>query len=1179
MRSVISAVVIRCLLPGCLVMAATRLDLAATAESKVEGTSELALKTAFVPLAPGAIEPAGWLRDWASAARDGITGHLDEYHPTFRDAWKGTRIDAPGAAPDGTGWPLEQCSYWLDGAIRLGYLLHDDHLIQKAKARLNLVVEGVNRGGVSFIYWSKDKPQGFNSWAHSHMGRALVAWYQATGDKRILDALVKAYAEYPAPMGHLRFDDVSGLCNIDAMLETYRFSGDPRVLQRVGAAIGAPDVQSSVRGWLEGKIVPGHAVCAYEQIRLPALMHLATGDPKFLQASRCAFQWFDENHLLPYGVTSGEEFLSGIGAFRLTETCDVAAQIWSNVWLYRILGERNFGDRIERAFFNAGAAPLARDFQTMCYYQSPNRIQPETLPGEQPNCPGRGCLRFSRLGYPNVLCCVGAVNRIVPNYVTHMWMASSDRGLAATLYGPCTVSAKAGPNVPVRLTCQTAYPFEDTIRVTVTPEQSVSFPLYFRIPGWCAKPRIAVNGGSVEAAPDAKGFVRIHRQWAQGDTIALTFPMSVEVTRGWETEYPASTRKYFGFKPDAVFEKRRWPYESVSYGPLLFALAMPDKDPNTLAPGAKWQYALDNAVERNGGDIVVQRRPMPAKWNWPLDAPLALVVPARPFAWNPTNERALPAAPVEGGKSETIRLVPYGCTKFRISMFPVTAKAWREFRDERHAAAATITPSLRIEVDATKVENTMRGGMGASWHAIEQPIPYKPGQSEGGSAWGANPPAENEAAWQELYRHADWLGLDWCRVEIEQRMYEPERGKFDFESPEMKILYRILDWCERRKADVFFQQMWGNVAWNTFPEWRDDPVKRVHSGPLSMDDFAEGLATLMEHLIKKKRYTCIRWLSITNEPGHPWSWWTRPPRDAMPLRPGLAAVRKALDRRDLRIPLSGPDWTDLPPLEPSKIDFDELIGAYDIHSYWANFDGRKGGYPLSVAEKRLSEWTRWAHTRNKPLLLSELGTMAFGWQNDHPGPGSYEAGLKDAELVVRAMNTGVDGFNRWSFTNRGDLDGQWQLVDTWDRKAQKLLDHVTPHPNTYYLYGLLSRFTAKHSSTLQCQVGGGRLEKHQRAFAAALRSPSGNLTLVVVNDAQSLWEAEVVLRGLNREQTLYRYRITPADRDRPNVTVAHSRRFMLSGSNTSFQDTIPASSVSVYTTYNRAPGEPGVSAD
>jgi len=54
----------------------------------------------FLPLPPGAVEPAGWLRDWAIAAREGITGHLDEYHPVYGEAWKGTPVKAPNAAPE-----------------------------------------------------------------------------------------------------------------------------------------------------------------------------------------------------------------------------------------------------------------------------------------------------------------------------------------------------------------------------------------------------------------------------------------------------------------------------------------------------------------------------------------------------------------------------------------------------------------------------------------------------------------------------------------------------------------------------------------------------------------------------------------------------------------------------------------------------------------------------------------------------------------------------------------------------------------------------------------------------------------------------------------------------------------------------------------------------------------------
>src|SRR5690349_1046511 len=49
---------------------------------------------------------------------------------------------------------------------------------------------------------------------------------------------------------------------------------------------------------------------------------------------------------------------------------------------------------------------------------------------------------------------------------------------------------------------------------------------------------------------------------------------------------------------------------------------------------------------------------------------------------------------------------------------------------------------VKLRVDADMVVYTMRGGFGASWHAIELPIPVQGDRSHGGSAWGGNPPAE-----------------------------------------------------------------------------------------------------------------------------------------------------------------------------------------------------------------------------------------------------------------------------------------------------------------------------------------------------------------------------------------------------------------------------------------------------
>jgi hypothetical protein len=67
---------------------------------------------------------------------------------------------------------------------------------------------------------------------------------------------------------------------------------------------------------------------------------------------------------------------------------------------------------------------------------------------------------------------------------------------------------------------------------------------------------------------------------------------------------------------------------------------------------------------------------MPARWDWPLAAPLTLGATAVEVDWSPDpNAPQLPLLPVVTRKSpEPITLVPYGCTKFRISMFPTTAE-------------------------------------------------------------------------------------------------------------------------------------------------------------------------------------------------------------------------------------------------------------------------------------------------------------------------------------------------------------------------------------------------------------------------------------------------------------------------------------------------------------------------
>jgi len=396
-----------------------------------------------------------------------------------------------------------------------------------------------------------------------------------------------------------------------------------------------------------------------------------------------------------------------------------------------------------------------------------------------------------------------------------------------------------------------------------------------------------------------------------------------------------------------------------------------------------------------------------------------------------------------------------------------------------------------IRVDASRIFHTIKGGMGASWHVITDVMPlnnekykYKVREvSPLGSAYGGNPPVSNSIAWNQIKNHASWLGLNFIRVELTQRTYEPERNKFEWENEEMQALYNILDWCEQNCADVFLQQMSGFVEWNSYPG-----VHPLISAPKNLDDFANGIASLIEHLTKTKGYTCIKYFCMTNEPpGGPWGYWWDYGDESGSIDDAWKRLKEEFDNRGITIPLSGPDWTSMPKFEEEKLSMAEYFGAIDIHSY----DG-----VTDDGESNLKRWADWAHLQNKPFFLTEYGNMKLGWGSDDPNQKSFEAALSNANDVMRAIRAGTDGVNRWSFVNRGDLDGQWQLIQTFDRENKTYLQEIKPENEAYFGFGIISRFLSKYSSVVSCTSN----QPDSVVMSVALLSPAGEMSIFILNN-------------------------------------------------------------------------------
>ena len=186
---------------------------------------------------------------------------------------------------------------------------------------------------------------------------------------------------------------------------------------------------------------------------------------------------------------------------------------------------------------------------------------------------------------------------------------------------------------------------------------------------------------------------------------------------------------------------------------------------------------------------------------------------------------------------------------------------------DRVIADVTITVSNRVT-------HRMRSGAAASWHSILYPT-----VSHGGSAFGGSPPVvlQHERLWASMEKQGGVARIEIICAEIDWCQWQPEKGKLTWDSPEFKVLDRILA-AQCHDSDVMLQCMWPNVEWLAFPEYRDDPCG-AGSAPADVDAFAASWVTLLRELREKRGDTCVRWINLVNEPN--FYWWLIPPDSGM----------------------------------------------------------------------------------------------------------------------------------------------------------------------------------------------------------------------------------------------------------------------------------------------------------
>ncbi|MET3876939.1 beta-L-arabinofuranosidase domain-containing protein [Chitinophaga sp. OAE865] len=610
----------------------------------------------YAQLPLGSIRAKGWLLKQLELQKNGFTGHAEELYPEKEDL--GENSDWLGGS--GNSW--EKVPYYVKGLVALAYTLDDNTLKQKAEKWIDYTLSHQQEDGLFGPAKMKDW------WPRMPFMYALQSYYEATNDKRVIPFLARYFRYQLAHLDSLPLDSWGksrAADNMEIVLWTYNKTGQPYLLELVkklkSQAYPWIDIFNNNRFFYYGDdYQPKHMVNVAQALKFPAVYsQLNTADNDEMAMWK-GIRYIQRDNGQPTGLGSGTEFMSGKSTVQGVETCTVVEWMQSLETAGRIIHDSQVGDDLEKVAFNALPAQFDRDLKTHSYYTLPNQIKAAEGHHGYNQDYANGLLLSPYSGFP---CCRYNLHMGWPYFIKNSCLATPDGGLAINTYGPMEINAMVAQNVPVKIYEDTNYPFEEQIRFSFDLKRSVAFPLRIRIPAWCEKPEVMVNGKLMRGVTSAAIFT-INRTWENNDKIVLNFPMSVSIKKQVN---------------NAV---------SIERGPLVYALKIVQSVTNKkefdvkgfheteILPRSAWNFGLvldkrntadqfrfvSNAMPEN--PFIAEQSPVQLKVH-------AKQIPSWTLDYSGNAAMDVPYSRVSSREqTQEITLVPFGSQNIRISVFP-----------------------------------------------------------------------------------------------------------------------------------------------------------------------------------------------------------------------------------------------------------------------------------------------------------------------------------------------------------------------------------------------------------------------------------------------------------------------------------------------------------------------------